>query len=134
VAAQLLAAQRDIARYVQPPGNYGGIPTGPHSLDQLPLYSGLTPLRRNFSMSDVFRFYLPMNFRPIGTAQNEPVGRSDVTVTYDAYGILQIKGTTRAGMMFGAGWAAGSGAAVGLRPQPGAGPPWPTYPGSTSSR
>ena len=104
VSAAAHAAQGDIARYVLPPGNYGGIPTGPHSLDQLPLYSGLTPLRRNVSMGDVSRFYLPMNFSPIGTTQNEPVGRSDVTVTYDAYGIPHIKGKTRAGMMFGAGW------------------------------
>jgi acyl-homoserine lactone acylase PvdQ len=104
VPAAADAARGDIARYVLPPGNYGGIPTGPHSLDQLPLYSGLTPLRRNVSMSDVFHFYLPMNFKPIGATQIEPVGRSDVTVTYDAYGIPHIKGKTRAGMMFGAGW------------------------------
>jgi acyl-homoserine lactone acylase PvdQ len=98
------AASSDIARYVLPPGNYGGIPTGPHSLDQLALYSGLTPLRRNVSLRDVFNFYLPMDFKPIGATQIEPVGRSDVTVTYDAYGIPHIKGRTRAGMEFGAGW------------------------------
>src|SRR5437868_1403643 len=105
IAAAAQAASSDIARYVLPPGNYGGIPTGPHSLDQLPLYSGLTPLRRHVTLSDVFRFYLPDNFKPIGATQVEPVGRSDVTVTYDAYGIPHIKGNTRAGMMFGAGWA-----------------------------
>src|SRR5438270_13601465 len=88
------SASSDIARYVLPPGNYGGIPTGPHSLDQLPLYSGLTPLRRHVTLSDVFRFYLPDNFKPIGATQVEPVGRSDVTVTYDAYGIPHIKGKT----------------------------------------
>lgn len=98
------AARSDIARYVLPPGNYGGLPTGPHSLDQLPLYSGLTPLRRNVSMGDLSHFFLPMDFRPIGTRQIQPVGRSDVTVTYDAYGIPHVKGKTRAGMMFGAGW------------------------------
>src|SRR5438105_2706240 len=104
VAGAAHAAQSDIARYVLPPGDFGGIPTDPHSLDQLPLYSGLTPLRRNVSMSDVFHFYLPMNFAPIGSTQIEPVGRTDVTVTYDSYGIPHIKGKTRAGMMFGAGW------------------------------
>jgi acyl-homoserine lactone acylase PvdQ len=104
VPAAAHAAQSDIARYVLPPGNYGGIPTGPHSLDQLPLYSGLTPLRRSISMDELRQFYLPMNFSPIGSTQNEPVGRSDVTVTYDGYGIPHIKGQTRAGMMFGAGW------------------------------
>ena len=105
VPAAAHAAAGDISRYVLPPGNYGGpAEITAHSLDQLPLYSGLTPLRRNVSMADVFRFYLPMNFAPIGATKNEPVGRSDVTVTYDAYGIPHIKGTTRAGMMFGAGW------------------------------
>jgi hypothetical protein len=98
------AASSDISRYVLPPGNYGGIPTSPNSLDQLSLYSGLTPLRRNVSMADVQRFYLPMNFSPIGATRIEPVGRSDVTVTYDAYGVPHIDGRTRAGMMFGAGW------------------------------
>src|SRR6202161_4941020 len=78
------ADRTDISRYVLPPGNYGGLPVNAHSSDQLPLYSGLTPLRRNVSMNDVFNFYLPMNFQPIGATTNEPVGRSDVTVTYDS--------------------------------------------------
>jgi acyl-homoserine lactone acylase PvdQ len=104
VSATADAAASDISRYVLPPGNYGGIPTNSHSLDQLPLYSGLTPLRRNVSMSDVNRLYLPMNFKPIGATQVERVGRSDVTVVYDAYGIPHIKGKTRAGLMYGAGW------------------------------
>jgi acyl-homoserine lactone acylase PvdQ len=101
------AAASDIARYVLPPGNYGGIPTNSHSLDQLSLYSGLTPLRRHVSMRDVNRFYLPDDFRPIGRTQVEPVGRSDVTVTYDSYGIPHVVGKTRAAMEFGAGWVMG---------------------------
>ncbi len=101
------ANRSDIARYVLPPGNYGGLPTSPHSFDQLSLYSGLTPLRRNVTMADIRRFYLPMNLKPIGTTTIQPVGRSDVTVTYDAYGIPHINGKTRAGMMFGAGWVMG---------------------------
>jgi acyl-homoserine lactone acylase PvdQ len=55
-------------------------------------------------MGDLFHLYLPMNFKPIGATQNQPVGRSDVTITYDAYGIPHIKGKTRGGLMFGAGW------------------------------
>ncbi len=31
--ATALGASGDIARYVLPPGNFGGIPTSPHSLD-----------------------------------------------------------------------------------------------------
>ena len=98
------AASSDIARYVLPPGNYGGLPTTAQSFDQLSLYSGLTPLRRNVTMADVNRLYLPEDFKPIGQTTNEPVGRSDVTVTYDSYGIPHIKGTTRAGLMYGSGW------------------------------
>src|SRR2546429_7496394 len=85
------AAPSDVARYVLPPGNYGGLPTTTNSLDQLPLYSGLTPLRRNVTLADVNRFYLPMNFLPVGTTTDQPVGRSDVTVSYDSYGIPHIK-------------------------------------------
>ena len=56
-------------------------------------------------MNDVFHFYLPMDFKPIGaTTGRAGAGRSDVTVTYDSYGIPHIKGTTRAGLMYGAGW------------------------------
>ena len=98
------AASSDIARYVLPPGNYGGIPTTAHSFDQLSLYTGLTPLRRNVTMADVNRLYLPDDFKPIGKTTVEPVGRTDVTVTYDSYGIPHVKGTTRAGLMYGAGW------------------------------
>jgi acyl-homoserine lactone acylase PvdQ len=98
------AAPSDVSRYILPPGNYGGLPKNPHSTDQLSLYSGLTPLRRSVSMADVNRFYLPMNFAPIGATTSEPVGRTDVSVTYDSYGIPHIKGKTRTGLMFGAGW------------------------------
>ncbi len=98
------AESPDIARYVLPPGNYGGLPVNAHSTDQLSLYSGLTPLRRHVSLGDVFHDYLPMNFQPIGATTIEPVGRNDVTVTYDSFGIPHIKGTTRPGLMYGAGW------------------------------
>ena len=30
----------DVARYILPPGNYGGFPTTQNSTDQLPLYTG----------------------------------------------------------------------------------------------
>ena len=117
------AGSGDIARFVLPPGNYGGIPTSSHSLDQLALYSGLTPLRRNVSMADVNHFYLLDDFKPIGTTTSEPVGRKDVRVTYDSYGIRHIKGTTRAGLMFGTGWvtARDRGLLSELRPLPGPG-------------
>lgn len=65
-APQALAAAGDTSRYVLTPGNYGGIPTTDQSRDQLPLYSGLTPLRRNVGFDDIQRLFLPMDFKPIG--------------------------------------------------------------------
>ncbi|MEA2426319.1 MAG: hypothetical protein QOH13_2729 [Thermoleophilaceae bacterium] len=98
------AIAADTARYVLPPGNFGGIPTAENSLDQLPLYSGLTPLRRNVSPADLQKFYIPMDFKPIGATRIEPTPNPDVTITYDAYGVPHIKGTTREALMYGAGW------------------------------
>jgi hypothetical protein len=40
--ATAVAAPGDVARYILPPGNYGGLPTTDESRDQLPLYDGLT--------------------------------------------------------------------------------------------
>jgi acyl-homoserine lactone acylase PvdQ len=102
-----LAASGDTSRYVLTPGNYGGIPTTDQSRDQLPLYSGLTPLRRNVGFDDLQRLFLPMDFKPVGQTRVEPVPRTDVTITYDAHGIPHIKGQTRAGLMYGAGWVMG---------------------------
>jgi hypothetical protein len=42
----------DRAYYILPPGNYGGLPTTQNSLDQLPLYDALTPLRGNVTDED----------------------------------------------------------------------------------
>jgi acyl-homoserine lactone acylase PvdQ len=94
----------DTARYVLPPGNFGGIPGSKNSEDQLALYSGLTPLRRNVTAADLKRFYIPMDFKPIGTTTVEITPNPDVTITYDSYGVPHIKGKTRAALMYGAGW------------------------------
>ncbi|MEZ5570968.1 MAG: penicillin acylase family protein [Halioglobus sp.] len=96
--------QEDRAYYILPPGNYGGIPTTENSLDQLPLYDGLTPLRGNVSDADIGRFYLPENFQPIGEAIEEPTGRPGTTILYDEYGIAHVTGQTRDDVAFGAGW------------------------------
>ncbi len=42
------AITEDRAYYILPPGNYGGMPPNDNSLDQLPLYDGLTPRRDNY--------------------------------------------------------------------------------------
>ena len=65
----------DVARYILPPGNYGGLPTNENSTDQLPLYSGLTPLRDEITDADLERFFLPEDFAPIGATHEEETGR-----------------------------------------------------------
>ncbi len=67
--------KQDIARYILPPGNYGGLPFTTNSTDQLPLYSGLTPLRDNVSRDDINRLFLPEDFQPIGPTHEEATGR-----------------------------------------------------------
>ena len=94
----------DVARYILPPGNYGGIPFTQNSTDQLPLYSGLTPLRDNITNGDIDQFFLPENFQPIGQAHEEQTGRPGLRLIYDSYGIPHIYGQTRADVAFGAGW------------------------------
>jgi acyl-homoserine lactone acylase PvdQ len=94
----------DTARYVLPPGNYGGVPTGENSLDQLPLYDGLTPLRGDVSREDIDEHYLPFDFTPIEPTTVEDTGRPGLELVYDAYGVPHITGETREDVAFGAGW------------------------------
>jgi len=99
---QLLAG--DTFRYVLPPGNYGGAPTSEHSLDQLPLYDGLTPRRGNVTERDIEQQFIPADFRPVEPSTVEPTGREGLEVRYDAYGIPHVTGKTRADVAYGAGW------------------------------
>lgn len=94
----------DRARYILPPGNYGGFPTTKNSLDQLPLYDGLTPLRGHVTDADIDSYFLPEDFQTIGDTRIEQTGRPGTSVTYDAYGVAHVSGRTRADMAFGAGW------------------------------
>jgi acyl-homoserine lactone acylase PvdQ len=105
VATALPAGAADIARYILPPGNYGGLPFTANSTDQLPLYAGLTPLRDNVTLADINQFYLPEDFQPIGTTTVINTGRPGLTLVYDQYGIPHITGQTRDDVSFGAGWA-----------------------------
>jgi acyl-homoserine lactone acylase PvdQ len=94
----------DVARYILPPGNYGGLPTTDESRDQLPLYDALTPLRGNVTDADIQRFYLPEDFQPIGATQEIDTGRPGLRLLYDEYGVAHVYGETRADVAFGAGW------------------------------
>jgi Penicillin amidase len=104
ILAAIPARAADIARYILPPGNYGGFPTTANSTDQLPLYAGLTPLRDNITPADIDNFYLPEDFSPIGATTEEVTGRPGLQLLYDSYGIPHVYGQTRADVAFGAGW------------------------------
>ena len=97
-------ASDDRAYYILPPGNYGGLPVEQNSLDQLPLYDGLTPLRGNVTDEDIEEFFLKQDFKPIGETTVIDTGRSGLTLVYDQYGVAHITGATREDVAFGAGW------------------------------
>jgi len=105
LAPPLTAAADDLARYILPPGNYGGVPFTENSRDQLPLYTALTPLRDDVTMSDIQNYFLPEDFQPIQPAREEQTGRPGLRLLYDAYGIPHIYGQSRDDVSFGAGWA-----------------------------
>ena len=98
------AITEDRAYYVLNPGNYGGLPTNDDSLDQLPLYDGLTPLRDNVTDADLDTYFLREDFAPVGATREEPTGRPGTTIVYDDYGVAHITGETRDDLSFGAGW------------------------------
>lgn len=98
------AITEDRAFYILPPGNYGGLPMSDNSLDQLPLYDGLTPLRGNVTDADLESLFLPQDFAPIGETTVEETGRPGTTILYDEWGVPHITGETREDLAFGAGW------------------------------
>jgi acyl-homoserine lactone acylase PvdQ len=104
LAPAAASGRKDVSRYIMAPGQFGGIPTNENSLDQLPLYDGLTPLRGNVTRRDIDRLFLPQNFKPVGTVTREPTGEPGLRILRDAYGIAHIRGKTRAALMFGSGW------------------------------
>jgi acyl-homoserine lactone acylase PvdQ len=104
LVAPVGARAADTARYILPPGNFGGLPTTDDSLDQLPLYDALTPLRGNITSEHINNLFLPENFAPIGQTHEEQTGRPGLRLIYDEYGIPHVYGETRADVAFGAGW------------------------------
>jgi acyl-homoserine lactone acylase PvdQ len=95
----------DVARYILPPGNYGGLPTTDESRDQLPLYDALTPLRRDVTDDDIEQLFLPEDFTPVGATEEIDTGRPGLRLVYDEYGVPHVYGETREDVAFGAGWA-----------------------------
>ena len=117
------AARGDTARYILPPGNYGGLPTTANSRDQLPLYDGAHAAARQRHRR---RHRQPLPARELRAGRRDPRGARPagpgLTIVYDAYGVPHVNGKTRADLAFGAGWVDGPRPrpAAPARPRPGA--------------
>ncbi|MEA2346536.1 MAG: hypothetical protein QOG62_323 [Thermoleophilaceae bacterium] len=107
-------------RNVLPPGSNGHaditqlgafLSTGarpPHNDDQLPLYAGILGGAPGLSRGDLGKYYKDESYgvRP-GDVARTYRPRSDVVIVRDkSYGVPHIYGDTRAGTMFGSGYAA----------------------------
>jgi acyl-homoserine lactone acylase PvdQ len=96
-----------VALNVLPPGEAGGFTIGAHSLDQLRLYDGLTPLRRAVTADDLTRYFKPAHLGMTGerTVRTErPAGRPGLRILRDRWDVPHVFGRTRADTEFGAGW------------------------------
>jgi acyl-homoserine lactone acylase PvdQ len=90
---------------VLPPGESGSSPPGTHSLDQIPLYDGLTPLFDQVMDSDLPTYFKPNVFGLGGetpTSTERP--RPGLRIERDSKGVAHVFGDTRSDVMYGAGW------------------------------
>jgi acyl-homoserine lactone acylase PvdQ len=80
----------------------------PHYTDQLPLYANLIYGSPALTKEQIPDYFKDATFGvKEGEAASEESPRSDVTIQRDsAYGVPHVYGSTRAGVMFGAGYAA----------------------------
>jgi acyl-homoserine lactone acylase PvdQ len=80
----------------------------PHFADQLPLYAGLLYASPTLTHEQVASYYKDATFGvKEGDLASTESPRSDVTIQRDSsYGVPHIYGSTRGGVMFGAGYAA----------------------------
>ena len=104
LAVPATAQAGDTARYILPPGNFGGLPTTTNSLDQLPLYDALTPLRGNITRAEHQR---PLPARELPPDRRHPRGEHRPSGPQAGLRLLRhphVYGKTRADMAFGAGW------------------------------
>src|SRR5437588_7931691 len=109
LAPSSAAPQRDyaaVALNVLPPGQDGGFTIGVHSLDQLKLYDGLTPLGGAVTTRDLTRYFKPAHLGMTGerTVRSEKTGRSGLKILRDRWDVPHGFGRTRADAEFGAGW------------------------------
>ncbi len=92
---------------VLPPGESGSLTPGPHSVDQIPLYDGLTPLFDQVTDADLPTYFKP-NIFGLGsetpTSVERPPARPGLRVDRDSKGVAHVFGDTRGDVMYGAGW------------------------------
>ena len=79
----------------------------PHFEDQLPLYANLLHASPTLTHEQIASYFKDATFGvKEGEVESKVSPRSDVTIERDsAYGVPHIYGSTRAGVMFGAGYA-----------------------------
>lgn len=79
----------------------------PHTIDQLAPYADLADSYENLTDADLGKFFNDASFGvPKDQVEKKYQPRNDVTITRDQHDIPHIKGTTRSGTEFGAGYAA----------------------------
>jgi acyl-homoserine lactone acylase PvdQ len=80
----------------------------PHFTDQLPLYADLLYASPTLTHEQIPSYFKDATFGVAGEVASTESPRSDVTIVRDkAFGVPHIYGSTRGGVMFGAGYAAG---------------------------
>ncbi len=95
-----------VALNVLVPGENGSVSFNRNTNDQVKLYDGLTPLRDEVAARDLTRYFKPAGFGP-GSAKPtrvESVGRGDVRVVRDRFGVAHVTAKKRAALMYAAGW------------------------------
>ena len=93
-----------VALNVLPPGQTGELGVGRHSVDQIALYDGLTPLGGNVTPRDLTRFFKSARFGVEGKPERTVRPRAGLRIVRDRWGVPHVYGRTRADVEFGAGW------------------------------
>ncbi len=110
VSAVAAGPDRDyaaIALDILPPGQYGGVDFNENSVDQLPLYDGLTPLFDQIKASDLPKYFKEARlWRGDEKAVRVERPRPGVRILRDTWGVPHIFADRENDLIFGAGWAA----------------------------
>jgi acyl-homoserine lactone acylase PvdQ len=100
---------------VLPPGEAGSSSPGPHSVDQIPPYDGLTPLFDQVTDADLPTYFKPNVFglgNETPASVERPPARPGLRVDHDNKGVAHVFGTTRGDVMYGTGWVTVEGRAA----------------------